>query len=232
MNKLNLLLLLYGLVVFLVGLLLGFMLWGAPRPAAGTYYPTPTATPTPQCELNSWSCGECQVAPFEQDICGEAKYEFCYEEFGCDFEYVYDENGDWDGTYQWVCEETCEQPSPSPSPTPEPTPEPTPTSQLTVAGPPICTGQPVTLAPLYDENDWSRADSDTIRVTWDLNDPHAQSYGIYYGMSRDNLTWFQGFPGHDTTWAELNLVPPGHVWGKICSIGACGDEKCGPIVDP
>lgn len=167
-----------------------------------------------------------------------------------------DEGGDEDGE-EWNLEEgyysyenieySCSEiPEPSPTPDPSPTPTPTPTPTVTptpvethqsfqnpvsLPSAPVCVGQPVTKAPLYWESLLERVDGDTVRIRWVPQDPHAQRYGVKYGMSKDNLSWYAEFPWTSDS-GELNLVPTGHVWVEICSIGACGDRVCGPQVDP
>mgnify|MGYP001607185978 CR=1 FL=1 len=98
-------------------------------------------------------------------------------------------------------------------------------------GAPVCVGQPVTKPPLYWPSLLERIDSDTVRVRWIPQDPHAQRYGVKYGMSKDSLSWYTEFPGTSDS-GELNLVPPGHVWVEICSISSCGQRVCGLIEDP
>lgn len=182
-----------------------------PVAECGTTKGTKTVKEKRECE---WTCGggfACQL--------GDKQYREV--EVGCEVEYV-----------------ECE-PEVTPTPTPTETPEPTPTEKpvvrenpITPAGAPVCVGEEVAVAPYYAGDYMSRVDADTIRVTWNLNDPHAQSYGIYYGLSEDNLPYYTEVFGHETTSTEINGDLPGHVWVKICSVGACGDQVCGLTVDP
>lgn len=133
------------------------------------------------------------------------------------------------------CFVECE-PTPTPTVTPTPTekPKPTPT-EAPKKGPPgaePCIGEPVTVAPIYDWDSCKRTDPDTVVCNWEKNDPHAMRYGIHFGMSEDNLPWFIEVEGHETTSVVLDHIPPGHMWAKICSIGNCGDKVCGEAVDP
>lgn len=128
------------------------------------------------------------------------------------------------------------EPTVTPTPTPTETPEPTPTEEpkrgTTEASAPVCNAPAVTTAPAYGWDSCVRKDADTVHCGWGITDGHAQSYGIYYGMSQDKLVWFTEVFGHETSSVDLNFVPAGHVWTKICSIGTCGDQVCGAVVDP
>ena len=181
--------------------------------------PTPTEVPTPtpiQCNELTYTCGECEETP-NDDYCGEWKFDYCQRNYECS----YGEDEDWN------CECKGEEPTPTPSPEPTPTERP-----LTPAGAPVCNAPAVTKAPLYDWDSCTRTDEDTVTCSWGVTDGHAQSYGIYYGIRQDNLPWYTEVKGHDSTTATLNLVPQGHIWTKICSIGTCGDQVCGSVVDP
>lgn len=94
-------------------------------------------------------------------------------------------------------------------------------------GAPVCNAPEVTKAPLYSSANLKRIDNDSIKISWIVTDGHAQRYGIHYGTSPDNLTWFTEVYGHETTEAVINAVPQGNIYFKVCSIGECGDSVCG-----
>lgn len=106
---------------------------------------------------------------------------------------------------------SCARPTPSPGP----------------AGAPVCNAPAVTKAPLYSRANLSRIDADSIKITWIVTDGHAQKYGIYYGTEPNKLPWYTEVKGHETNEAVINLVPPGNIFFKVCSIGECGDQVCG-----
>lgn len=141
----------------------------------------------------------------------------------------------------WVCTQPTSTPTATPTATPSATPTATPSATPTnppvektpdPASPPVCVGQPITKAPLYDESNMSRVDTDTVRFSWESVDEHAQSFTLYYGMSPDNLNWNASTDGHSSRSLNVHSVPQGTVWVKICTVGACGDEMCGPVIDP
>ncbi len=108
-----------------------------PTPTA-TPTPEPTATPEPTCDITSWTCEECQIAPAD-DLCYKDFINYCGENYGCGWEDTCEPsdvlrvvtNG-FHG--EWLCEDTCELPDPTPAPTPEPKGY----VELTPAGAPYC----------------------------------------------------------------------------------------------
>ena len=209
----------------------------------------------PYCEVEEWSCAECQVVP-QEDVCGEPKYDFCQENYGCEFQYVYNENGEWNGEYEWVCEDTCqEEPRDVCSnlegiqeevpqgyhqndgecllDEPELTPPPEiPTEivqlELTSAGAPQ---GPTCLVPTWAPTvtDVGRIDSDTIFARWTEVAEWVNHYVIWYGVTQNNLSWNTIVEGE---YVELNEVPNTHIWLKVAGY----DNGCtGPfsiVTDP
>jgi hypothetical protein len=112
----------------------------------------------------------------------------------------------------------CAQTTPTPTSTPRGLSEPSA---------PVCNAPAVTKAPLYSKANLSRIDKDSIKVTWIVTDGQAQKYGIHYGTSPTNLSWYTEVSGHDTNEAVINSVPEGAIYFKVCSIGTCGDAICG-----
>jgi hypothetical protein len=119
--------------------------------------PTPTEEPTPtpteepkQCEVESWSCGECAADPAD-DICYKDFVSYCGEQYGCGWVESCPTNGDLKAltdvacSREWVCESSCE---------PEPTPIPTP--QREEKRPEGCTGDCSAPAPVCGEPNTTR----------------------------------------------------------------------------
>ncbi len=113
---------------------------------------------------------------------------------------------------------SCQRPTPTPPPAGGP------------PGAPVCTSPPVSVAPLYSSANFSRLDQDTIKISWIVTDGHAQKYGIFYGTNPKDLQWYTEVFGHETNQAIINLVPPGNIYFKVCSIGTCGDKVCGNTI--
>ena len=127
---------------------------------------------------------------------------------------------------------SCAIPTPTPTVVPSVTPTPTPSTGGTTseAGPPICSAPAVTVAPLFSRANLTRIDSDSVKISWIVTDSNAQRYGIHYGTSPENLNWYTEVNGHDTKEVTLDSVPSGNIYFNVCSIGACGDAKCGGSV--
>lgn len=128
--------------------------------------------------------------------------------------------------------------SPTPTVTPSPSPSATNTPQPKVeehheAGVPQCQGVPVTQAPLYTLGDVERIDSDSVNVYWFSTDPHVQSFSIHYGFVGQPLNWNKLNLDKNKWWTDLNDLPANTpIDLQVCSVGACGDEVCGPVIDP
>ncbi len=124
-------------------------------------------------------------------------------------------------------------PTESPRPTETPVITPTPTNPPSEAGAPVCSGEKVTVAPIYSMDMFTRIDADSVMLNWKKNDPHAVAYGIHYGYVGQDLNWYTEVQGHETVSTPIHALPENTLIDvQICSIGKCGDKVCGPVVDP
>lgn len=124
-----------------------------------------------------------------------------------------------------------ETPTPTPVPVPIPTPQPHVPEPFSPTSSEVCVGEPVTVAPGYDERNMHRIDEDTVNFSWFKMDKHAQGHIIYYSYDKDNLKWSTHADiGIDNV--DIHGLPGSPVWVKVCSLGACGDQWCGVTVDP
>jgi hypothetical protein len=125
-------------------------------------------------------------------------------------------------------------PNSTPTPTATPTPEPTqaPRSEPGPAGAPVCNAPDVVKAPSYGLDNFKALGNGDVSISWKVEDPHSEKYGINYGLAQDNLTWSEEVFGHETTSTTLHFVPKGNLWWQVCSVSACGQKVCGPTLDP
>lgn len=145
----------------------------------------------------------------------------CEEEYVTPYStpYEYPTPGEYETPYSY----------PTPYSTPYVTPYATPVSveqALTPAGPPLCVAEPVQHAPTI--NEVKRLSPDSVSVSWSTTDTNR--FHVYYGFVGQSLIWNTLVNGQSTTLNDLPEDSPLDV--KVCSIGQCGDELCGLIVDP
>ena len=84
--------------------------------ATPTATPKPTKTPKLECEVETWTCGECQVTPAD-NICHKDFEKFCDKNFDCGWTKCGGE--DKKCQEEWVCNVTCPTPEPSTEPEPQ-----------------------------------------------------------------------------------------------------------------
>ena len=79
-----------------------------PTPTNTPVPPTPTPTkrpPPPVCEIEKWSCSECQTRP-PQGLCWKDFQSYCGESYGCDWVETICLKEDC--PTEWTCKDTCE----------------------------------------------------------------------------------------------------------------------------
>lgn len=162
----------------------------------------------------------------------------------------------WECSNRWygICTDwdyVCPQPSPTatPEPTQEPTSSPEPSSEPTTTPEPTVEPTPVdttdhTIRPAGAPQGpvckkieyaptvlgYNRLSPTDVKVWWSKVDPFVNTYVVWFGMSKNLLTWNEVVTGNETTLHFLPASQPLWVGVQGLSDGCVGN--LGEIVDP